>query len=564
MAKPLQSLLVRAPAFEGLNTEDSPLGQNLNFAQSADNAVIDRLGRLGSRLAFAKDTVTIDVTYGDAGNDVVRTEKEVTQIGGGDINGKYIILCIVKVTQFGADNVVLQEDYFACRRDGDTLTELSLPPGIPGQAQVGRAKIIYFNDKLYIFSRGNPALIYDDSADALTFMSAEPNWLPPQDDTGNLANELDGDIVLSAYGRLWVAGVGDDYNKIYYSDLLIANQWYDGKTTQTDSQNTGGLIDVSEFWPNGGDRIVALAAHNNFLIVFGRESILVYANAASGDPAAADGIFLQDSLMNLGSVGRDAVVNTGNDVLFVDDSGIRSFGRTIQEKSVPIGDISRNVRGDIRRVIGESDQERVTLSYWPAESVIVCLFPDTAQAFVASANAPSSTGGLKMTKWNRCFFNKMHYFENQGVTGIYLAGNTDQNGLLEYTGYTEWNERPFTFKYSSMPLDFGHPAHDKFLRSIDYTIFSLFEETNATARWGYDGNLTRKKAIGIDALIPAYYNEATFGDTTFGASGSTIRRYRVNTRGSGSMARIGLDIQILGNEVSVQEINVQTLLGRIN
>lgn len=563
MAKPLQTLLVRAPSFEGLNTEDSPLGQTLTFALSADNAVIDRLGRLGSRLAFAADTQTINVQY-TTDPTTVRTEKNVTQIGGGDLNGKFIILCVVQVTQYNPDNNVVDTNYFVCRRDGDTLTELPLPPGIPGQVQVGQADIVYFNDNLYVFSAGNPALIYDDANNEMKAMSTEPNWLPPQVDSGNLADQIDGDIALSAYGRLWVTGVGADYNKIYYSDLLIANQWYDGKAEPTDSQNTGGIIDVSEFWPNGGDRIVSLAAHNNFLIVFGRESILIYANAASGDPAAEGGIFLQDSMMNLGSVGRDAVVNTGSDVLFVDDSGLRSLSRTIQEKSVPIGDVSRNVRGDIRRVIGEADQNRIALSYWPSESVIVCLFPDTAQAFVASANAPSSTGGLKMTKWNRCFFNKMFYYENQGTTAVYLGGNTDQNGLLKYEGYTEWNGQAFTFKYSSMPLDFGEPAKDKFMKSIDYTIFSLFEETNATARWGYDGNLSRKKAIDIDALIPAYYNEATFGDTTFGASGSTIRRYRVNTRGSGSMARIGLDIKILGNEVSVQEINVQTLLGRIN
>ena len=563
MAKPLQTLLVRAPSFEGLNTEDSPLGQTLTFALSADNAVIDRLGRLGSRLAFAADTQTINVQY-TTDPTTVRTEKNVTQIGGGDLNGKFIILCVVQVTQYDSSNNVVDTNYFVCRRDGDTLTELPLPPGIPGQVQVGQADIVYFNDNLYVFSAGNPALIYDDPNNEMKAMSTEPNWLPPQVDSGNLADQIDGDIALSAYGRLWVTGVGADYNKIYYSDLLIANQWYDGKAEPTDSQNTGGIIDVSEFWPNGGDRIVSLAAHNNFLIVFGRESILIYANAASGDPAAEGGIFLQDSMMNLGSVGRDAVVNTGSDVLFVDDSGLRSLSRTIQEKSVPIGDVSRNVRGDIRRVIGEADQNRIALSYWPSESVIVCLFPDTAQAFVASANAPSSTGGLKMTKWNRCFFNKMFYYENQGTTAVYLGGNTDQNGLLKYEGYTEWNGQAFTFKYSSMPLDFGEPAKDKFMKSIDYTIFSLFEETNATARWGYDGNLSRKKAIDIDALIPAYYNEATFGDTTFGASGSTIRRYRVNTRGSGSMARIGLDIKILGNEVSVQEINVQTLLGRIN
>ena len=563
MATPLQTLLVRAPSFEGLNTEDSPLGQALTFALSADNAVIDRLGRLGSRLAFAKDTVTIK-TSETVLPETVRTEKNITQIGGGDINGKYVILCIVQVDQYSKENEVIRTDYYVCRRDDDTLTELLLPPSIPQENAVGRADIVYFNDKLYVFSNGNPALIYDGTGDSVSYMSAEANWLPPQDDNGVIAEDIDGDIALPAYGRMWISGVGADYNRIYYSDLLIANQWYDGRAEPADTQNTGGIIDVSEFWPNGGDRIVSLAAHNNFLIVFGRESILVYANAASGDPAAEGGIFLQDSMMNLGSVGRDAVVNTGSDVLFVDDSGIRSLSRTIQEKSVPIGDISRNVRGDIRRVIGEADQERIELSYWPSESVIVCLFPDTAQAFVASATQPSATGGLKMTKWNRCFFNKMHYYENQGTTAVYLGGNTDQNGLLTYKGYTEWNDRPFTFKYSSMPLDFGEPARDKFMKSIDFTIFSLFEETNATARWGYDGNLSRKKAIDIDALIPAYYNEATFGDTTFGASGSTIRRYRVNTRGSGSMARIGLDVKILGNEVSVQEINVQTLLGRIN
>ena len=563
MAKPLQTLLVRAPSFEGLNTESSPLGQDLNFALSADNAVIDRLGRLGSRLAFATDTTTINVTY-TTDPLTVQTDKEVTQIGGGDINGTFVILCIVKVTQQDADNNIIQTDYFVCRRDGDTLTEMTLPAGVPSMPAVGRGDIVYFNDKIYVFSNGNPALIYDNSGNALTKMNDEVNYLPPQTDAGNIANDIDADIALGAYGRLWVTGVGGDYQTIHYSDLLIANQWYDGKATPTDAQNTGGLINVSEYWPNGGDRIVALAAHNNFLVVFGRESILVYANAASGDPAAADGIFLQDTMRNLGCVGRDAIVNTGSDVLFVDDSGVRSLGRTIQEKSVPIGDLTLNVRGDIRRVIAEADQERIALSYWPEQSVIVCLFPDTAQAFVLATGAPSSTGGHKVTKWNRCFFNKMFYYENQGTTGIYLAGNTNDNGLLTYAGYTEWNDKPFVFKYSSMPLDFGSPANDKFLKSIDYTIFSLFEETNATARWGYDGNLSRKKSIDIDALIPAYFNEATFGDTTFGASGSTIRRYRVNTRGSGDHVRIGLDVKIKGNEVSVQEINVQTLLGRIN
>ena len=558
MAQQLQNILVRAPAFQGLNTEDSPLGQDLTYALSADNAVIDRLGRLGSRLAFATDTKVINTN--ELNNvQMVRKEKIVTQMGGGDINGIYHVLVVVKVDQYASDNSVVQTDYFLCERDGDNLNSLTLPID-PVPVEVGGSQIVYFNDALYVFSSGNPALIYDGTS--VASMDDAANYIPPQDDTGIIATSVDGDVALAAYGRMWVAGVNGDYNTIYYSDLLIGTQWYDGKAEPTDTQNTGGIIDVSEYWPNGGDRIVSIKAHNNFLVVFGRESILLYANAASGDPAGADGISLQDTLKNIGAISRDAVVNTGSDVLFVDDSGIRSLGRTIQEKSVPIGDLSRNVRGDIRRIIGEANQKRVSLSYWPAEDVIVCLFPDTAQAFVMSALAPSQAGGLKTTKWNRCFFEKMFYYENQGTTEILLGGNTNSNGILKYTGYREWNDKPYEFKWASMPLDFGSPTNAKLLKSIDYTIFSLFEETSATARWGFDGNLTRKKAIGIDALIPAYYSEATFGDTTFGASGSTIRRYKINTTGSGDLVRIGLDIKILGNEVSVQEINVQTLLGR--
>ena len=81
MAQQLQNILVRAPAFQGLNTEDSPLGQDLTYALSADNAVIDRLGRLGSRLAFATDTKVINTN--ELNNvQMVRKEKIVTQMGG--------------------------------------------------------------------------------------------------------------------------------------------------------------------------------------------------------------------------------------------------------------------------------------------------------------------------------------------------------------------------------------------------------------------------------------------------------------------------------------------------
>ena len=49
MAQPLQSINLVAPGFKGVNTEDSPIGQDFSFADVADNAVIDKRGRIAAR-----------------------------------------------------------------------------------------------------------------------------------------------------------------------------------------------------------------------------------------------------------------------------------------------------------------------------------------------------------------------------------------------------------------------------------------------------------------------------------------------------------------------------------
>ena len=56
MAQPLQSINQVAPAFKGINTEDSPLAQDPSFADVADNAVIDKRGRIAAREGDRKST----------------------------------------------------------------------------------------------------------------------------------------------------------------------------------------------------------------------------------------------------------------------------------------------------------------------------------------------------------------------------------------------------------------------------------------------------------------------------------------------------------------------------
>jgi len=562
MAQQQQNIVIRSPASQGINTEDSPVGLDLDFCLSAENAVIERLGRLGSRKGFAEYTTNINVMY-TTPIGTARTDIAVEQIVSGEISGTTYVLCVVSVLHYDNTNTLIEGHYFICLDDGvNTLNALSYPT-LTDPSTLRDAHLVYFNEAVYIFSSGNPALVFNGTTVSALFTGvADTDYIAPVDDTGTIASQIDGDVALSAYGRLWVTGVNNNYNVIYYSDLLIATQWYDGRATPASAQNTGGIIDVSEFWPNGGDRIVGLAAHNNFLIVFGRNSILFYSNAASGDPAGADGIFLQDTMNDMGLLGRDAIANIGSDVLFVDDSGVRSLGRTVQEKSVPVGDLTRNVRRELRAALQETEQSKVALSYWPSEDITVCLLPSRNQAYVMDMRALSKTGGSKVTRWNNCRFNKMEHYQDRTQEFVLLAGSVGQ-GLLKYEGYTDWTNNPFVFKYQSGLIDFGNPVVSKFLKQIDYTIFSLFEETTATARWGHDGNLTKKFPLSIDALLPSYYGSALFGVSQYGAADNTMKRYKVNASGSGESVRVGLDVQINGNEVSIQEINIQTLLGRV-
>ena len=115
--------------------------------------------------------------------------------------------------------------------------------------------------------------------------------------------------MLAAYGRLWTADFSTDKSTIYWSDLLSGHIWTGGSS---------GSLDISQVWPDGYDEIVALSAHNNHLIIFGKRGIVVYSGATA--PAS---VTLADTVSGVGCVDRDTVQYTGTDVLFLSQTGLK-------------------------------------------------------------------------------------------------------------------------------------------------------------------------------------------------------------------------------------------------
>ena len=301
MAQQLQNITVAAPGFFGLNTQDSPIGLNPSYASVADNCVIDQYGRVGARKGFTP----------------------VSTNGASLLGSSRGIETVFESLDTSGDKVVFSAGNNKIFSGTTTLTDIT-PVGYTPTAN--NWKIVELSNHVYFFQRDHEYLIYTDETGTGVLDThtthAHSTGTPPQ------ANE-----VLSAYGRLWAADITGNKHTVYWSDTLLGHHWNGG---------TSGSLDLTTVWPTGNDEIVALAAHNGFLIIFGKKSIVVYSGAAS--PAT---MVLSDTIEGVGCIARDSVQHTGTDVLFLSDSGVRSFGRIIQEKSLPMRDVSKNVRNDL-------------------------------------------------------------------------------------------------------------------------------------------------------------------------------------------------------------------------
>ena len=561
MAQPQQNISIQAPSFQGINTEDSPLTQDATFSSRANNAVIDEFGRIGARKGFNNffDAYDLSRITPPAHDDYL------VSIGSMFHSAGYAPVAIAKF-EWRTAGAVTDITYHLIAVDMATQTAIAMTH--TGDAQVNvdedafNGTFVAFGDYVYLFSKNNSALEITPNSYSAVVLKDQAGFLPPQDDSGNLTGgDIQRDVACSAYGRLWVTGMNGNYQQVWYSDLEDARVWYDGKAVPTDSLNTAGALEVVQYWPTGKDRITNIRAHNNMLVVFGRHSILLYGNPI-GDPAAIGGIFLQDAIDGMGLVSRDAVCSTGNDLLFVDDTGVRSLGRSVQEQSVPVGDLTYNVKQDFAFFVQQTeDLSSISLSYWPQEGITVANFPANKKAFVMDMKKFSQTGGARITTWTEHVWDRALFVED-GVKDRVLLGSNNGTGMKEYRGYVDNETDSYRFSYQSNPLTFGDSVRQKFPKRMDLTIVTRDQPTTAYARWG-SATLEYQKILDIDSQIVGLWGEAQFGNSTYGQSADTIKRYRVNTKGSGSVVTLGVDADISGGVFSLQEINIQTLLGRI-
>ena len=508
MAQQLQNITIGAPGFRGINTQNAPLQQDPSFAAIADNCVIDKEGRIAARKGYS-------MVSGN-GSSVLGSSAGIESIG------EFVQTDGTKVFFSAGNNKIFTGT--------TTLTDAT-----PGSYTISANNwaMASLANKFYLFQRGHAPLVYDPAGPALTTIAAHSSV------TGT---PIQANAVLAAFGRLWVADVTGNKQQIYWTDSLNGLAWTGGSS---------GNLDLTTVFPNGFDEIVALTAHNNFLIILGKRSILVYAGA--DDPA---NMTLSDTIANIGCVSRDAVQSTGKDILFLDFSGVRSLSRTIQEKSAPIGDISKNVNNDIKTRV-QAETGNIKSVYDPNNAFFLINFPGVGVVYVFDTRYPLEDGSYRTTTWTQL---APLCFTTTDDDELYIGV---ASGLAEYKSNTD-DTSSYLLEFFSHPLGFGDSSRLKFLKAVNVTTFNGASAT-VVLNWAYDyaGDF-RKTAYTLGAFSAAEYGVSEYNTSAeFASSTQLITKRKLPTNGSGSIVSVGLTTNVSGSPIAFQELNIQSLIGRL-
>jgi len=308
---------------------------------------------------------------------------------------------------------------------------------------------------------------------------------------------------MGFYGKLWCGGITEAKDVVYYSVLLDGDDWV----------GTGsGYIDLKTVW--GTDEIVALAPFYGQLIIFGKNNIAVYDNPHAGGTLA-----LNEVIKGIGCVSRDTVQAIADDLVFLSETGLRSFARTSEKDKLPMQEMSLAIKDTLIRNIGVS--KNVKSVYVENEGIYIMSFVDKNINYIFDFKHRTPLNTPRITTWS---FDLDREPASMAYTELYsglLVGQKD-GSIAGYEGYFDadlagastYTNATFTSEIASGWIPLGQSMAASLLKRM---ILVLEGGSGATLglKWYKDFSSTPSPTTNI-ALKPA-----TTGSTAlWGASSS--------------------------------------------
>jgi hypothetical protein len=543
MASPIRSASIAAPGFYGLNLQESAVSLSSGFALTAFNCVIDASGRIGARRGWTPVNTAVNTDLGAA--NPVEFMFEMTN------NGADIIISAGNNHLFTGTTTMTTKTVRNADNSADATYTISgnnwqgaaLPFGEGSDAQ----------PHVYMVQSGHSPLVFHE----LPVSGGNPH----DHDSGTFGFQKLGDVgtlplgyssvdflpncIVAAYGRIWMADIIGDPQTLYFSRLLDGSDFQGGDS---------GYLSLNAVFPNS-DRIVAIAAHNGFLIIFGRNNIAIYSS-----PIDVTQLTLVDYIPNVGCVARDSVQNTGTDIVFLSDGGLRSLQRVIQEKSLPMRDISKNIRDDLMSNVTAEDPTQIKSAYYERDALYLLSLPTTGWTYCFDMRGPLPDGAARATIWNQ--INPMSFLVTNDKQ-LYIG----KDGYIgKYFGYED-NGNLYRFQYFTNYFDFEAPIQEKLLKQIGFVVIGGSGQ-GVAVKWGFDyeeNYYSFTKTLDTGTIYE--YNDSTLPQLTEYSvaefsGGIVLDKFKSQATGKGTVIQIGLEADIEGNPLSLQRIDVYIKQGK--
>lgn len=603
--KRMNAASIAAPGFYGLNSQDSGVTLASGFALNADNCVIDKFGRIGARkgwtkvnpTAFNSSAVKTVFEFVKPDNNLIFAAADNKIYGQHPTLGTYVQYP-VGGTKF------LNSSVTTYSQTGTTVTVTSSSHALStgnivyfgptsGTADEGLYVITVTSGSTFTFTSpssettsGNANCINiltdysitDDNWQAINMplgtgstASSHAIWLQenhlplvmhklgaaPHNHVDGYGFQRLGDVAtfpspytvdtfkpscgMYAFGRLWVANVAsNDTQTVYFTDIQDPSDWTTG---------TAGYLDISAVIPTG-DPITALAQHNGFLIIFCKKHIVVYSNAK--DPSA---LVLEDVISNIGCIARDSVQSVaGTDILFLSDTGVQSLQRLTQERSLPLRDISKNVRDDLVSYVNGEVLAGIKGVYYPQDAMYLLALPVSKVTYCFDTRGVLENGAARTTVWNQinptafCVMqDRSLYLGEVGYIGKY---NTYQDNGVKYR-----------MVYFTNYFDLDTPTNLKMLKKLYLTAIGGSSQP-LTVKWGFEySELYRSGSITLPAQTSSYFNVDKYNEGKY-SDGIDLINTKTNLSGAGKVIQIGFESDINGSPLSIQKIDLFYATGK--
>jgi hypothetical protein len=256
----------------------------------------------------------------------------------------------------------------------------------------------------------------------------------------------------------------------------------------------------------------------------------------------------------IGCTARDTIQSTGKDILFLSNSGVRSFARTIIEKSAPLGDLSKNVRNDLMASLASETLANVKSVYSEKEAFYLLTLPSTKQVYCFDTRMQLQDGSFRITVWDSIEPTALLYRRN----GDLVIG---KNGYLgKYENYQDYTSS-YRMLYYTNHSDIGAANATSVLKRLKTVVIGGSNQF-VTMKWAFDFTANY---LSSNVAIPTQ-GVAEYGTAEYGANATVVAKYSdgvalqtlvTQASGAGKIVQTGYESTINGFGLSIQRIEIQ-------